>query len=278
MPRSFRLLNPRTVDLGTAYLFVDFIADIEYKPNDDYLPSKGEIKLRVPRNLWFLLSAGKVEIVEKRLCYYAIQKLKDALALPEPKLRFEIEPTADELMKIMSIDAAKVDPNKWLIIDEKPKLLTQKVFISCGQYHPNERQIGKQIKQIIDSKYGFEGYFAENQQSFDGLTSNIFKALHTSAAFVAVTHRRDQVSEGRYRGSVWVEQEIAIAAFMKQTLNLPIEVLAYIQDGIDLEGVRGLIILNPRKFLTDEDVINDIKISLPQFLDKIKLPEDWYMI
>ena len=274
MPRSFRLVNPKILERGSSYLFVDFLTDIEFKPDDDYLPSKGTIKLRVPRSSWVLLSSGRVDIADKRLCYYAIQKLKDALAVPEPKLSFELEPTQEELMKIMSIDATKIDPNKWVIIDEKPKLLSRKVFISCGQFHPNERQIGKQIKQIIDSKYGFEGYFAENQQSLDGLTSNIFEALHTSAAFVAVMHRRDQVSEGRYRGSVWVEQEIAIAAFMKQALDLPIEVLAYIQDGINLEGVRGLIILNPRKFLTDEDVINDIKISLPQFLDKIKPPEN----
>jgi hypothetical protein len=71
-----------------------------------------------------------------------------------------------------------------------------KVFISCGQYHPNEKRLGKQIKQIIDDIDNLEGYFAENQQSLDGLTKNVFKAIHTAVAFIAVMHRRDAISAG----------------------------------------------------------------------------------
>src|SRR5262249_16293463 len=57
------------------------------------------------------------------------------------------------------------------------------------------------------------------------------------------------------RASVWIEQEIAIAAFMGQILNRRLWTVSYYQEGIQLEGVRQFILLNPKKFRTSEDVL-----------------------
>lgn len=46
------------------------------------------------------------------------------------------------------------------------------------------------------------------------------------------------------RASVWIEQEIAIAAFLTATRNRDIPVLLYIQRGIKWEGVREQLSVN----------------------------------
>lgn len=273
MSRTFRLKDPQIKTI-IPDRFIAMVATVWYSKDEEHKSQRGRVSVQV--SVEFMTIAGDQKKVESLLCYYAIEKLKRILAAPDPILEHEFEPSEDEYKELLTIKPRVIQQaGHWaqisrdIEIDDVLPPQFKKIFISCGQYHENEKEAGKEIKQIIDSKKGFEGYFAENQQSFDGLTTNIFNALHDSIAFIAVMHRRDPISKNRYRGSVWIEQEIAIAAFMKQTLNVPIEVLAYIQDGIDLEGVRGLIILNPRRFTTDEDLISSIRASLPEFLEKI---------
>src|SRR5579863_9144237 len=47
------------------------------------------------------------------------------------------------------------------------------VFISCGQYTEAERAVGRRIAQLVENYTDCGGYFAENQQSLDGLSNNI---------------------------------------------------------------------------------------------------------
>jgi hypothetical protein len=61
------------------------------------------------------------------------------------------------------------------------------------------------------------------------------------------------------RGSVWIEQEIAIAAFLTEVEGRDIPVLLYVQDGISLEGVRQQLHLNPVIFTKDEEVLQDFR-------------------
>jgi hypothetical protein len=58
--------------------------------------------------------------------------------------------------------------------DEKQGL----VFISCGQYHPEEKKLGQDLAAAVSELTPFEGYFAENQNSLEGLSRNIFGALN----------------------------------------------------------------------------------------------------
>src|ERR1700733_3045918 len=125
------------------------------------------------------------------------------------------------------------------------------VFISCGQYRPEEIKLGQGLAAIVDELTEFTGYFAQNQTSLEGLSRNIFGALNRCSGLVAVLHPRGEVdtpSGGDKRGSVWVEQEIAIAAFLKQALERNLEVAVYIQRGIQREGVRDQLHLNPVEF------------------------------
>jgi hypothetical protein len=75
-------------------------------------------------------------------------------------------------------------------------------------------------------------------------------------------HHRGRVEtpSGKHiRGSVWVEQEIAIAAILSQAQNKEIPVLVYIQKGIRREGVRQQRRIKPVEFETDAEVVADFR-------------------
>src|SRR5258708_3723041 len=97
------------------------------------------------------------------------------------------------------------------------------IFVSCGQYSPNERKLGEDICRLIhEIRPDLEPYFAQAQSTVDGLSNNILKALYSAAGFICVMHERGEVRGGDevyIRGSVWIEQEIAIAAFMTHVLD-----------------------------------------------------------
>ena len=117
----------------------------------------------------------------------------------------------------------------------KADTLAKRVFISCGQYAQSEKALGKEICALITELTSFEPYFAENQTSLDGLTQNIFRALNDCVGLIAVMHHRGAVStpDGDIvRGSVWIEQEVAIAAFLQQVVERDLRVRVYIEKGI----------------------------------------------
>jgi len=140
------------------------------------------------------------------------------------------------------------------------------VFISCGQFHPEEIQLGKNLAMKVGELTELEGYFAENRNTLTGLSNDIFRALEQCAAFVAVMHHRGEVEtlngEKHIRGSLWIEQEIAIAAFLTATHNQDIPVLLYIQQGIKREGVREQLKLNPVEFTEEAEVLADFASRL----------------
>ena len=139
------------------------------------------------------------------------------------------------------------------------------MFVSCGQYAEHEKQLGRDIVALIEERTPYRAYFADNQEDLQGLTQNIFGALNRCAGFVGVMHHRGDVktpSGHHQRGSVWIEQEIAIAAFLRQTLDRRIEVAVYLQEGIKREGVREQLILNAKGFSTDDEVIEDLRAKI----------------
>ncbi|MGZ9067603.1 MAG: hypothetical protein ACXW2I_19975 [Burkholderiales bacterium] len=103
------------------------------------------------------------------------------------------------------------------------------VFISCGQQTEQERPLGASIALLVRELTPFEPYFAEYQTSLEGLSKHVFGALHRCVGLVAVLHARGRVeSANLVRASVWVEQEIAIAAFMQEALGRKLHVAALI--------------------------------------------------
>lgn len=135
------------------------------------------------------------------------------------------------------------------------------VFISCGQYSESEKSLGKKIRDLLKEGTDLEAYFAENQSSLQGLSTHIMGALNRAVGFIGVLHHRGVVETptGRItRASVWIEQEIALAAFIEQILGRRIEVQLYVQRGIALEGMRDKLLLNAVQFETNEDVIEHL--------------------
>ncbi len=138
------------------------------------------------------------------------------------------------------------------------------VFISCGQRTDDEKELSAAIVQLVEELTPFSPYFAEEQTTLEGLTNNIFGALNRAAGFIAVMHDRGQIaSTAQARASVWVEQEIAISAFLQQTLGRGLHVAAYEQPGIVLEGVRSQLLLNSVVFELNQEVIEHLKKVLP---------------
>src|SRR5262245_17522132 len=109
------------------------------------------------------------------------------------------------------------------------------IFVSCGQWSESERSLGKDICELIRAHTACEPYFAQNQSGLDGLTTHILGALDRAAAFLGVLHHRGtfQNIEDKLitRASVWIEQEIAIAAYLRQIAKRPIEIRLFIQNG-----------------------------------------------
>jgi hypothetical protein len=139
------------------------------------------------------------------------------------------------------------------------------VFISCGQYRSEEIQLGQDLAKAANELTNFEGYFAQNQASLDGLSQHIFGALNRCTGFVGVMHHRGTVTTPHgelVRASVWVEQELAIAAFLRQAQQRQLAVVVYIQKGIQREGVRDKLLLGAVEFETEAEVLTDFKARL----------------
>ncbi len=149
------------------------------------------------------------------------------------------------------------------MIQQKPL-----VFISCGQYSVEEKRLGQDVEMLVRELTPCDAYFGQSQSDLDGLTEHIFGELDRCVGFIAIMHNRGSVKtpEGEItRASVWIEQEIAIAAFLKQVHKTSICVRAYIHRGIKLEGVRQFVLLNPVPFDSHDEVIQDLRQFLQQW-------------
>jgi hypothetical protein len=141
------------------------------------------------------------------------------------------------------------------------------VFISCGQFTQEEMALGKAVEKLVQELTGVKAYFAENQNTLQALSENVFSSLKRATGFIAIMHHRGAVEtpSGKHvRGSVWVEQEIAIAAFLRFSTGEEIPVALYMQQdengvGIKREGVRDKLRLDPVSFQTSDDVLSNLR-------------------
>lgn len=199
----------------------------------------------------------------RRLAYLASNIVDSRIRSEDPNVQKTIYVTEEEAQELQQIDPARVDTGEWKEVATQIAAEESHIFISCGQRTGSEIQLGRAIVGLVEKLTGRRAYFADTVNSMQGLTSNIFNALHNSAGFIGVMHRRGETGQGAFRGSVWVEQEIAIAAFMVQTLALELPSRAYIETGIQREGVRGFIHLNPVTFESDDEILRDLEQWLP---------------
>src|ERR1700722_2943189 len=116
-----------------------------------------------------------------------------------------------------------------------------KIFISCGQYTDTEKQLGRDIANLIRTTTDFEPFFAEEVQDLNGLDANILNALKDCVALITVMHPRGSINPPNApsvtRASVWIEQEIAIATYIQRVDNRELPIIAFKHRDVGREGL-----------------------------------------
>jgi len=131
------------------------------------------------------------------------------------------------------------------IKNSQSNYLKPRVFISCGQRKNSpEAGIAEKVRDKL-RKMGYEPYLAIEEQSLKGLNENIFKNLSTADYFLFIDFKREQfANRSEYRGSLYCNQELAIAAYIELD-----NVIAFQQNGLkDRDGMIGAMQLNPIPF------------------------------
>jgi hypothetical protein len=145
------------------------------------------------------------------------------------------------------------------------------IFVSCGQVTEEEKTLGKQVCDLVRELTPHEPFFAKDQNSLEALTKNILASLDDAVGLIAIMHPRGIVTfpdkNQWIRASVWIEQEIAIAAYITQILRRPLKIAPYIHQDIHREGMQDQLLLNAVRFTADSDVLDHLRAFLPSWRD-----------
>lgn len=128
-----------------------------------------------------------------------------------------------------------------------------KVFISCGQHTTTERQIAQDIATWLQ-RHGFSPYVAIQAQSIQDVNAGIIGRLRDSDYYIFIDFEREKLPCGRSRGSLFTNQELAIAYVMGFD-----QVLFLRHRNIRLEGIAAYILSNAKEFDDPNDVPAIIK-------------------
>lgn len=143
------------------------------------------------------------------------------------------------------------------------------IFVSCGQFTKAEKSLGTAIVKAVEAITGMTAFFAEDVHDLNGLNNNILGALRECAGLIVVLHPRGEITRpdgsSHVRASVWIEQEIAIAAYIQSGENRPLPVIAFAHESVGREGIRDLLHLNPIPFATETDVLAELPAQLKQW-------------
>lgn len=128
-----------------------------------------------------------------------------------------------------------------------------RAFISCGQKGAREREFARAIQTLVRNK-GFVPYLAFENHSSKALTEGIYAHLRTADYFLFVDFQRENLEgTGECRGSLFSNQELAIASFLE------VNSLYFVERGIrEREGVLGSIQGNPIIFESRDDLVSQV--------------------
>jgi len=142
-----------------------------------------------------------------------------------------------------------------------------RVFISCGQRCDREKEIGFKVDRYFRDR-GFETFFAEKAHSPEALTEYIFKHLGESEYFLFIDFERELLTKDEYRGSLFVNQEIAIATYLK------IPGLGFYERKVRREGILNYQIYNALPFSTGGEILERLD-ALTEKWDADSVNELW---
>jgi hypothetical protein len=126
------------------------------------------------------------------------------------------------------------------------------IFIACGQLEDREKILGKKIKDYFERKK-VAAFFAETENDLESLNTHIFQNLNKCVGFIGILHKRT----GKHETSVWINQEVAIAAFINSTQRKLPALILY-ENGTEEAGLIKYTIANPLRFSSDEEVLEHI--------------------
>jgi hypothetical protein len=144
------------------------------------------------------------------------------------------------------------------------------IFLSCGQFWDSEKQLGRAIAALVKNEIGIDVFFAEQVQDLEGLHERILDSLKRCAGLIAVMHPRGDIVRPNgtvTRASVWIEQEIAIATYIRNVEKRAFPVIAFKHKLVCREGIRELIPLNPTEFSNDDEVLAALPVLLKSWTD-----------
>ncbi len=124
-----------------------------------------------------------------------------------------------------------------------------KVFVSCGQRSEEEKGLVSDVKQCL-KRLGFEPFVASETQSINDLNSYIIKNLKLADYYVFIDLRREKIGDQGYRGSLFSNQELAIAYVLDFENTFFMQ-----QKGILREGMNQYILGNPQEFETLDEAL-----------------------
>jgi len=122
------------------------------------------------------------------------------------------------------------------------------VFISCGQASDAEKAIAHEVAARLE-RMGFKPYVAVEVHDLRGLANNIYAQLDASEYFLFIDFKREYLLDERkgppdsaapkvYRGSLFTNQELAIASYMG------LDPVVLQEDGIRRDGILNAIQAN----------------------------------
>ncbi|HMH19854.1 MAG TPA: hypothetical protein VK572_17080 [Burkholderiales bacterium] len=130
-----------------------------------------------------------------------------------------------------------------------------RIFISCGQN--DKKGEVEVVKKVADelSSCGFDPYIAVEESTIRGLTENLFPKIRDYEYFLFIDFARERLGDAKEpcRGSLFAQQELAIAAYLQKD-----KVLAFQENGVkERDGMIGAWQLNVIHF-SDRDSLQKI--------------------
>jgi hypothetical protein len=133
-----------------------------------------------------------------------------------------------------------------------------KVFISCGQANRQEIKIASKIGGLLRSR-GFHSYIAKKVLTVFEINSGIIRELKDSDCYLFVNFRRERIGPGEFRGSLFSNQEFAIAYALGFERLLVIN-----QKGVKPEGMLAYIGCNTDGFDKPNGCLKAVKKALEE--------------
>jgi len=144
-----------------------------------------------------------------------------------------------------------------------------KVFVSCGQSRRKEIDFADKLKSWLSSK-GFNPYVAKQSQSIQDVDSKIIDNLQKSDFYIFIDFRREAIKSKKhktiYRGSLFTNQELAIAYYLKFE-----RVIFFQQSKVVLEGLLKYMLSNGTIFSNYNDLFEKIREKIEEKLSN----KDW---